>query len=110
LALFVFGEHLMAYVSDRQHRQHIRNLQQQVDALAERIAKLEQEELPATAVTQADDVPASLADIVGPPAAKALEGAGYTTPESIQKASDEDLTAVKGVGPASVEKLREAFA
>lgn len=40
---------------------------------------------------------------------QALVEAGFTTPESISAASDEELLAVSGVGKATVAKLREAL-
>ena len=104
----------MAYVSDRQYRSAMRDLRKQVEDLSDRLTRLEQEELPETSVTQADDVtppkekPSDIADIVGAPVATALEQAGYTTLKAIIAASDEELTAVKGVGVGSVKKLREA--
>lgn len=39
---------------------------------------------------------------------EALRGAGFDSPEAIRSANDDDLAAVKGVGPATLEKLREA--
>lgn len=47
--------------------------------------------------------------VVGDANAEALADAGYDTPEAVRSASDEDLDAVDGVGPATVAKLREAF-
>ena len=39
--------------------------------------------------------------------AGALVAAGFDNPAKIRKASDKDLEAVKGIGKASREKLRE---
>jgi DNA-directed RNA polymerase alpha subunit len=42
--------------------------------------------------------------------AEALLAAGYNTPEALAEADDEDLLAVDRIGPATVEKIREALA
>lgn len=39
-------------------------------------------------------------------AADALRGAGYDSVEAVNEASDDDLLAIDGVGPATLEKLR----
>ena len=36
-----------------------------------------------------------------------LEAAGLNTPRKIRDASDKDLTSVKGIGPAGLDKIRE---
>lgn len=38
----------------------------------------------------------------------ALAAAGFFTPADIRAASDDDLTAVDGIGPATVQRLRDA--
>lgn len=42
--------------------------------------------------------------------AAALKAAGFDTADKIRAASDDELQAVSGVGPAAVSKLREATA
>ncbi len=39
-----------------------------------------------------------------------LVGAGYNTKAKIEAASDEELLAIKGFGPASLKKIRDASA
>lgn len=41
---------------------------------------------------------------------EALAAAGFTTAADVRAASDEQLLAVEGIGPAAVKKLREATA
>lgn len=41
--------------------------------------------------------------------ARALVAAGLDTPAKIKAASDQRLLAVKGVGPATKQKIRERF-
>lgn len=43
------------------------------------------------------------------PARAALSEAGYTSRSQIADLSDEDLTAIKGVGPATAARIREAL-
>jgi hypothetical protein len=40
----------------------------------------------------------------------ALTGAGYTTPDAIRAASDDDLRGVPTIGPAALRELRAALA
>lgn len=42
------------------------------------------------------------------PAREALVGGGFDTPEKVKAASDDDLLALDGVGPATLTKIREA--
>lgn len=45
---------------------------------------------------------------LAPEIAEKLSAAGYGTPEAIAAASDEQLLAVEGIGPATVKRLRAA--
>jgi hypothetical protein len=45
--------------------------------------------------------------IAGQETADRLIAAGYGTPEAVAQASDEDLRAIKGVGEATLKRLRE---
>jgi len=38
-----------------------------------------------------------------------LAEAGYENPESVRRASDEDLLKIKGIGPAKLGEIREAL-
>jgi hypothetical protein len=53
--------------------------------------------------------PPALADTVGQELADRLAAAGYGTPEAAAAASDEQLRAVEGVGPKTIERLRAAY-
>lgn len=48
-----------------------------------------------------------LAELVGAKQANALADAGYGTLEAARALSEEDLTAIKGVGKATYERLQE---
>lgn len=39
----------------------------------------------------------------------ALQAAGYDTPDKLRGATDEELDAIEGIGPASVRNLRKAL-
>jgi predicted flap endonuclease-1-like 5' DNA nuclease len=41
------------------------------------------------------------------PAADLLNAAGYSTLEQLQSASDDDLTAIRGIGAATAKAIRE---
>ena len=41
--------------------------------------------------------------------AQALVAAGFATPRDIKAASDRELRAVEGVGPAKLKQIRERF-
>lgn len=47
--------------------------------------------------------------VVGDANAQSLVDAGYDSVAAIQDASDDDLNAVAGIGPATIARLREAF-
>lgn len=49
-----------------------------------------------------------LADLLEADLASTLEAAGYTTADQLRAATDEELDAVSGIGPKSVEKIRAA--
>jgi hypothetical protein len=55
------------------------------------------------------DARPTLADTVGQELADRLASAGYTTPEAIQAASDDDLLALKGIGPGTLRQLRQTY-
>lgn len=62
---------------------------------------------------QAEQHAADESPVVPPiPAADILQKlaeAGYTSPDAIARASDAELLAVKGIGPASLAQIREAY-
>lgn len=41
--------------------------------------------------------------------AELLSGAGIDSPEKIRAASDDDLRAIKGIGPAKLREIRELY-
>ncbi|WP_043607148.1 hypothetical protein [Cellulomonas carbonis] len=49
----------------------------------------------------------SLPEVVGRPAARALEAAGYHAPADLDGASEKTLLALHGVGPRAIRALRE---
>ena len=51
-----------------------------------------------------------LPDGIGKPATRALEEAGLTTLEQVASRTEEELLALKGIGPKAVETLAEALA
>lgn len=51
----------------------------------------------------------ALAASFGDDIADLLRDAGFADPEAVATASDDDLRAVSGIGPASVKKIREAL-
>ena len=66
-------------------------------------------ETPASA--PADKAPAGgLPDGIGKPATRALEEAGITTLEQVASKTEEELLALKGIGPKAVEALADALA
>lgn len=46
-------------------------------------------------------------DGIGPDLAKDLHEKGYKSPEDLQKASDEELLAVDGIGKSKLERIRK---
>jgi hypothetical protein len=50
----------------------------------------------------------SLQDIYGDELADLLISGGKLTPLAVKNASDDDLLDIKGLGPATVKKIREA--
>lgn len=68
------------------------------------------EMLTATAPTADAAAADPLADILTEAQLEALAEAGFDSPESISAATDEELDAVQGIGPATVTKIREALA
>jgi hypothetical protein len=70
------------------------DLQQEEKELAKKKAKLEGGE--------STELPEDF------PARELLIAAGYDTLDLVKNASDEDLDAIDGIGPATVEKIREA--
>jgi hypothetical protein len=67
---------------------------------------------PATGTAGASTEPPAPPAAAGPPVSEAqraaLAAAGFETGEQIRNATDDQLLAVDGIGPATVEKLREA--
>ena len=53
-----------------------------------------------------DKLAIKLAD---PDLAVLLVGAGFTNPQKIRNATDRALLAVRGIGPAALEKIRAKF-
>lgn len=54
-----------------------------------------------------DNTPKSeLAEALGDDIAATLEAAGYTTAEQVRSAGEEELGAINGIGPKSLEKIR----
>lgn len=46
---------------------------------------------------------------VGPDLARKLEAHGFETPESVREASDDELLAVEGIGPAKLQEIRQGL-
>jgi DNA uptake protein ComE-like DNA-binding protein len=61
--------------------------------------------------SQSEDAPLGASDGFGEdfPAYAALNEAGYTKRSELAALSDDDLTAIKGIGPATAEKIRAAL-
>lgn len=56
-----------------------------------------------------DNTPKSeLAELLGEELAAILESAGYTSAEQVRGTSSEELDAINGVGPKSLQKIRAA--
>lgn len=53
--------------------------------------------------------PSELAGLLGDELAATLESAGYTSVEQVRGTSSEELDAVNGVGPKSLQKIRAAL-
>lgn len=70
------------------------NLQSQVEALQAQLADL--------ASSQSAPAAPSTYDAMS----ETLAGAGFATPADVQAATDEQLRAVPGIGPATLKKLR----
>ncbi len=62
-----------------------------------------------TAAPLTSDAPVDSIAGVGPKTAKALEEAGYRTFGDLEKASTEELLAVKGLGKKTLEKILKAL-
>jgi large subunit ribosomal protein L21 len=76
-------------------------------------AKPKEARAPAAANKAAETTDATaggLPDGIGKPATKALEEAGITTLEQVAGKTEDELLALKGIGPKAVEALAEALA
>lgn len=74
--------------------------------LEARVAALEAKLVVGNPAPDIDDV-LTLHDVFGDELAGLLSEAGYATVEAVKVASDDDLKAIQGVGPATVKKIRE---
>jgi len=74
--------------------------------LEARIAALEEKLAVGLPVPNIEHV-LTLHEVFGDDLAGLLSGAGYASVEAVKVASDDDLRAVQGIGPATLKKIRE---
>jgi DNA integrity scanning protein DisA with diadenylate cyclase activity len=94
VAFLVFGG-TMAFATNKR----VNELEKRIEALEERLG-----EVPVPSVESV----ITLNSVYGEDLAALLQENGYSTVEQVALASDEDLLAVKGIGPASLKQIRSA--
>lgn len=75
----------------------VTTLQQQIADLQAQLAQLQLSQAPQGAPPTAE---------LAPELVERLAVAGYDTPEAIAAASDEELLAIEGIGPATLKRIR----
>jgi len=85
----------MAFVSTKEYAK----LLERVDAIEEKLGM-------GVAAVPSIEAALSLKDVYGEEIAELLQGK-FSSPEAVQYASDEEILGVKGVGQATLKKIRE---
>lgn len=98
--------------ADQAQQQEAQAVQQTVDAMQTDVVETGVVQNPPVDgdTTQGEAPPSDLATLVGNDLAAVLAATPYTTLDAVRAASDEQLLAEAGIGPARLAKLREATA